>query len=438
VPVNDLTGLTTPGRAHADDLMRFVQASPTAFHAAAEAARRLSAAGFTELDLAAAWQPRAGGYYVLRGGTLIAWYLTDDALAEPSRRFRIVGSHTDSPHLRIKPRPDKGALGWRQLAVEIYGGPLLNSWLDRELGLAGRLVLRDGSEHLVNVDRPLMRVPQLAIHLDQEVGEGLRLDRQQHLTPVWGIGTPRDGELIEFLASVANLPAAEITGWDLMAYEHTPPAYLGRDEELFASPRLDNLLSSHANVSALISAVERGVPAGGAVPVAVAFDHEEIGSESDTGAASALLGAVLERIVLSRGGDPQDRTRAIADSVLLSSDVGHAVHPNYPERHDPDHHPLPNGGPILKVNASVKYATDARGRSVWTNACEAAGVPWQIFVSKNSMRCGSTIGPITAARLGVTTVDVGVALLSMHSARELGGTEDPGLLSRAMAAFFVG
>jgi aspartyl aminopeptidase len=418
--------------------MRFVQASPTAFHAAAEAARRLSAAGFTELDLGQRWTAASGGYYVRRGGTLIAWYLTDDALADPARRFRIVGTHTDSPHLRVKPSPDKGSAGWRQVGVEIYGGPLLNSWLDRELGLAGRLVLRDGSEHLVNVDRPLLRVPQLAIHLDHDVNDGLRLDRQLHLTPIWGLGTPREGEFVEFVATAANLPVTEVAGWDLMAYELTPPAYLGRDEELFASPRLDNLLSSHANVSALIAAVQAGVPAGAGVPVAVAFDHEEIGSESDTGAAGALLGSVLDRVVLSRGGDAQDRLLAIANGVLLSSDVGHAVHPNYPERHDPDHHPLPNGGPILKINSSVRYATDARGRAIWANACEAAGVPWQIFVGRNSIRCGSTIGPITAARLGITTVDVGVALLSMHSARELGGSADPGMLGRAMQAFFVG
>ncbi|MFP8959532.1 M18 family aminopeptidase [Streptomyces nanhaiensis] len=418
-------------RGHTDDLASFLTASPTPYHAVATAAERLEKAGFRRLAETDAWDGDSGGRYVLRGGAIIAWYVPGGAV--PATPFRIVGAHTDSPNLRVKPVPDTGAAGWRQIAVEIYGGTLLNTWLDRDLGLAGRLVLRDGSTRLVNADRPLLRVPQLAIHLDRQANEGLKLDRQRHMTPVWGLGEPREGDLVEFLAAEAGLEAADIAGWDLMVHSVEPPAYLGRDRELLAGPRMDNLLSVHAGTAALIAAAEAGdLPY---VPVLAAFDHEENGSQSDTGADGPLLGNVLERSVLARGGGPEDRARAYAGTVCLSSDTGHAVHPNYPERHEPGHHPMPNGGPILKVNVNQRYATDGTGRAVFAAACERAGVPWQSFVSNNAVPCGTTIGPITAARHGIATVDIGVAILSMHSARELCGADDPFLLANALTAF---
>jgi aspartyl aminopeptidase len=373
---------------------------------------------------------------VLRGGAIIAWYVPEGA--EPHTPYRIVGAHTDSPNLRVKPLPDTGAHGWRQVAVEIYGGPLMNSWLDRDLGLAGRLTLRDGSTRLVNVDRPLLRVPQLAIHLDRAVSaEGLKLDKQRHMQPIWGLGNDvRDGDLIAFLEEESGLGAGQVTGWDLMTHSVEAPAYLGRDKELVAGPRMDNLLSVHAGVAALTAV------AGGSelpyIPVLAAFDHEENGSQSDTGADGPLLGGILERSVFARGGSYEDRARAFAGTVCLSSDTGHAVHPNYAERHDPTHHPRVNGGPILKVNVNNRYATDGSGRAVWAAACEKAGVPFQSFVSNNSMPCGTTIGPITAARHGIKTVDIGVAILSMHSVRELCGADDPHLLANALVAFLEG
>ncbi|WP_093657757.1 M18 family aminopeptidase [Streptomyces radiopugnans] len=421
-------------RGHTDDLASFLTASPTPYHAVATAAERLEKAGFRRLAETDAWDGGVGGRYVLRGGAIIAWYVPEGAA--PATPFRIVGAHTDSPNLRVKPVPDTGAAGWRQIAVEIYGGTLLNTWLDRDLGLAGRLALRDGSTRLVNADRPLLRVPQLAIHLDRQANEGLKLDRQRHMTPIWGLGEPREGDLVEFLAAEAGLDAADIAGWDLMAHSVEPPAYLGRDRELLAGPRMDNLLSVHAGTAALIAAADAGdLPY---VPVLAAFDHEENGSQSDTGADGPLLGNVLERSVLARGGGPEDRARAYAGTVCLSSDTGHAVHPNYPERHEPGHHPMPNGGPILKVNVNQRYATDGTGRAVFAAACERAGVPWQSFVSNNAVPCGTTIGPITAARHGIATVDIGVAILSMHSARELCGADDPFLLANALTAFLEG
>jgi aspartyl aminopeptidase len=368
---------------------------------------------------------------VLEGGSLVAWRAP--ASVSATTPFRIVGAHTDSPNLRLKPRPDTGSAGWRQLAVEIYGGALLNSWLDRDLGLSGRVVLRSGEVRLVLVGRPLARVPQLAIHLDRDVNDrGLMLDRQLHLTPVWGVGAVKEGELRDVVATELGVAANDVAAWDLMLHDLTPPALLGAHRELLASARLDNLVSCWAAVTALTQPRP-----GNAVSVAVLFDHEEVGSGSTAGAAGPLLEHVLERVVLAHGGGRDDLLRALAGSACVSADMAHAVHPNYPERHEPAHRPLPNNGPVLKVNATQRYATNAVTAAMFTRACEAAGVPWQVFVSRNSMPCGSTIGPIAATRLGIPTVDVGCAQLSMHSARELCGAEDPALLVAALGAFLA-
>ncbi|NUR59968.1 MAG: M18 family aminopeptidase [Catenulispora sp.] len=426
-------------RAHTDDLLTFLAASPTPYHAVRNAAARLDAAGFRQLRQTAGWETAGpGGYYVIRGAALIAWHVPEGAA--PHAGFRVLGAHTDSPNLRVKPLPDTGVAGFRQVAVELYGGPLLNSWLDRDLGLAGRLVLRGGDATLVHVDRALMRVPQLAVHLDRGVNDtGLLLDKQQHLTPVWGLGPFEDGALLEFAAKEAGVAAADVLGWDLMLHDVTPPTYLGRDQEMIAAPRMDNLVSVHAGVQALIAATAGGGAYGPAAPIPVlaAIDHEETGSESDTGAGGPLLGTVLSRVVHSQlAGSSDDYARALAATVCMSSDMSHAVHPNYPERHEPGHRPRLNAGPALKINVNQRYATDGLGRAIWTDVCERAGIPSQYFVSKNSMPCGTTIGPITAAKLGVTTFDVGITSLSMHSARELGGADDPFLLASAATVFF--
>ncbi|MFJ4680715.1 MULTISPECIES: M18 family aminopeptidase [Kitasatospora] len=422
-------------RKHTDDLIAFLAASPSPYHAVASAAERLERVGFRRVNETDAWDGDGGGRYLVRGGALMAWYVPPNATA--ATPYRVVGTHTDSPNLRVKPVPDTSSAGWRQIAVEIYGGVPLNTWLDRDLGISGRLALRDGTTRLVHLDEPLLRVPQLAIHLDRGVNDGLKLDRQRHLTPIWGIGGTTEGALLEYVAGKAGLDAADVAGWDLMAHDVQPPAYLGRDRELLAGPRLDNQLSVHAATAALAAVAEAGADLP-CIPVLAAFDHEETGSESDTGAQSPLLGNVLERSCHARGGTLEDRARALAGTVCLSSDMGHAVHPNYSERHEPGHHPMPNGGPILKVNVNNRYATDGVGRAVFAAACEKAGVPWQSFVSNNAMPCGTTIGPITAARLGITTVDCGIAALSMHSARELCGAEDPHYLASAIKAFLEG
>lgn len=406
----------------AQDLAAFVTASPTPYHAVAEGVRRLRAAGFTEQVESAEFDTTPGGRYLVRDGTLLAW--RQHATPTP---LRIFAAHTDSPTLKVKPRPDTGAGGWRQIGVEIYGGALWNSWLDRDLGLAGRLALYDGSVVPISVDRPLLRVPQLAIHLDRQVNQGLELDAQRHMLPIWGLGQAREGDLVEFLAEEAGLDARDVAAHDLVVFDLTPPARIGRDRELLACPRLDNLASVHAGLDALVSST------GETTPVFVGFDHEEIGSGSATGAAGPLLETLLTH--LAGGFDVRDRT--FARSRCLSVDVTHAAHPNYLERHDPDHRSVPNGGPTLKVNANQRYATDAPGAAAWHRACRTAGVPTQVFVGKNTVPCGTTVGPITATRLGIRTVDIGIPVLSMHSARELCGVDDPAHLAAAGAAFLA-
>lgn len=414
-------------RRHIDDLAAFVQASPSSYHAAREAARRLEEAGFAPLDERERWDLAPGGrYVVVREGSVIAFALPADVTA--TTPFAIVGAHTDSPSFKLKPRPTtSGAGGWRQLGWEVYGGPLLNSWLDRELELAGRIVTVSGDEHLVRTG-PIARIPQLAIHLDRQVNDGLTLDKQRHTAPVWGLGEPESADILAVLAREAGVDAAEIGGFDIVAADTQPPRTFGADEALFASGRLDNLLSTHAGLTAIQRAEPRG-----SIAMFAAFDHEEIGSSSRTGAAGPYHEEVLTRILAAFGAQAEERARSFAASLHISSDVGHAVHPNYPERHDPANHPVAGGGPILKINANQRYATDAHGAAAWNAACSAAGVPAQEFVSNNQVPCGSTIGPISATRLGIRTVDVGVPILSMHSARELTAVVDPWFLSRAMA-----
>jgi aspartyl aminopeptidase len=427
-----------------DDLLAHLDSSRSPWHAVASAAARLDSSGFVRLELTDDWSgppvatlPPAA--YVVSGASLVAFRLADsaEATAPGPVPFRLVGAHTDSPCLRVKPRPDTGALGWRQLAVEVYGGVLLNSWLDRDLGVAGRVVLGDGTVVDVSIDDPVCRVPQLAIHLDREVNErGLVLDKQQHLTPVWGTGTAREGDFREWLATrLPDRPSAtEVAWWELCLFDRTPAARLGADASLIASGRLDNQVSCWAAVDALR---DMAAPSANHAVIAL-FDHEEVGSESTAGAAGPVLEQVLERITLGTGGSRSTHLAALAASACLSADNAHAVHPNYPERHEPGHRPIVNQGPAIKINSNQRYATSAQTARLLQAACEHAGVPWQVFVSRNNMPCGSTIGPITATRLGVPTVDVGVPQLSMHSARELCGGDDPGWLAAAARSWLAG
>ena len=431
-----MTGPTPDQRDAVERMLRFIDASPSPFHACEAAAHLLDAAGFERVDEHERWTGGVGGRYLVRGGSLVAWSVPDGAPADGS--FRIVGAHTDSPNLRIKPRPDTGRAGVRQLAVEVYGGALLNSWLDRDLGISGRLVVRSGGgteERLVRVDRPVLRVPQLAIHLDREITQqGLKLNPQQHLSPIWGLGDVEPGRFRSWIAAEARVEPSAVLGWDLMTHDLTMSSLIGEADELVSAPRLDNLCSSWAAIEGLVAAIDDPSPSA-PVPVVVLFDHEEVGSTSDRGADSALLPTVLERIVLAAGGGREDLLRALAGSVCLSADMAHATHPNYSDRHEPNHWIELNGGPVLKVNSNLRYASDGRSTATFALACDQAGVPMQQYAHRTDLPCGSTIGPLTAARLGIPTVDVGAPQLAMHSARELGGAADPAMYTAALAAF---
>lgn len=413
---------------HLDQLTDFVVASPTSYHAAEQVAARLRAAGFEALDPRRRWAGVSGRRFLIRDGAVVAWVAPDE-LADDAG-FRIVGTHTDSPGFKVKPGAPIHSVGWTQLGVEVYGGPLLNSWLDRDLGIAGRLVTLDGAVHLVRTG-PIARIPQLAIHLDRTANEALTLDRQAHTQPV--LAVELRGSLLDHLCELAGIARGRLASHDLFAFDTQRPAVIGLEREFLASARLDNLLSTHAALAAVDA-----LPPGRDIAVFAAFDHEEVGSDTATGAGGPLLQDVLERIAAGYGVD-LDGTRAMfARSSCISADCGHLVHPSYSALHDPVNRPLPNRGPLLKINATQRYATDAVGTAIWLRACADAGVASQPFVSNNAVPCGSTIGPITATRLGITTVDVGAGLLSMHSARELCGVEDPWHLARALRSYWAG
>lgn len=420
------------------DLCRFIDAAPSPFHACEEIASRLTAAGFRELDNTDRWTLEAGGWYTRSGGMLLAFWIPDGAPAHTP--FRIVGAHTDSPNLRVKPRPDKTVAGFRQVGVEVYGGVLLNSWLDRDLGLSGRVFLEDPAgtrEQLFLVDRPVMRVPQLAIHLDREVNaKGLLLNKQRHMAPIWSLEAEEQRDFKGFLASELDVDATEIIAWDAMVHDLTPSRRIGANEEMIAAPRLDNLASCFMATHALLDRLKTDPPKD-VIPVLSFFDHEEIGSQTQTGADGQGLADLTARIVAARGGDVQDLHRAKAASICVSADMAHATHPNYPEKHDPEHTLQLNAGPVIKINANQRYATNASTEAFFARACEQADVPHQRWVMRTDLACGSTIGPLTAAMTGIATVDVGISQLSMHSAREMCGTRDPAYMIRALTACFA-
>ena len=426
--------------AYTTALIDFVTASPTSYHAVAETASRLDAVGLSQADESRPWgagTPRRG--YVVRDGAIVAWILPERC--DERAGFRIVGAHTDSPALKLKPSAAMVRDGVQVLDVEVYGGPLLNSFLDRELGLAGRLVTRDGAVRLVRTG-PVARVAQVAPHLDRSVNDSLHLDRQAHLLPLWSLdddgARPDDPE--RYLCGLAGIDPDRLAFHDILTFPTEPPARFGRHGEFLASSRLDNLSSVHSALAALES-IARGTARDGETGdpiVLVANDHEEVGSQTRSGAGGPFLETVLGRLAGALGVDGDARAAMLARSVCVSADAGHAVHPGYPQLHDPAVRPALNRGPLIKINAQQRYATDAVGAAVWLRACAAAGVPVQSFVSSNAVPCGSTIGPITSTRLGITTVDVGQPLLSMHSQREMCGVADGPWMARAMRAFWLG
>jgi aspartyl aminopeptidase len=430
MPTPDST--PTDELALGDDLRAFVDAAPSPFHAVAELARRLRAAGFTELAEPDSWSLAPGGaHFVVRHGSLIAFRVGSAPLAEAG--MRLVGAHTDSPTFKVRPHSDVRQAGYRLVGVEPYGGGLWHTWLDRELTVAGRVALRGGSVALVRLPGAPLRLPSLAIHLDRGVRDGLKLDPQRELVPVWSRDLGAEPGLVEALADAAGVAAGEVVGSDLVLADTQPAATAGADGTWVAAPRLDDQACCHSGLTALI-----GAPAGARTQVLVCNDHEEVGSGSMSGARGSFLEDVVRRLVaITDAGDPQALPRALARSRLVSADMAHAVHPTRSDRHEPAHQPQLGGGPVLKVNANQAYATDAASSGWFAERCGEAGVPVQWFVTRADLPSGSTIGPLTATRLGIPTGDVGAPMLAMHSCRELASALDVPLMVGALTACFT-
>ena len=433
---------STATDAAANDLLAYIDASPTPYHAVRETSRRLLARGYRALDERESWDLKAGDkVFVTRGDTTLAAFHLGTAPVDRAG-FRLVGAHTDSPNLRIKPQPHTGKAGYHQLGVEVYGSPLFSTWMDRDLSLAGRVVVATNGQlahHLVDFRRPLLRIPNLAIHLNRGVNtEGVKLNAQEHLVPV--LALERSGPvdlkalLVEELARAqVRAEPQDILGYDLCLYDTQPSTRSGAFGEFLHAPRLDNLTSSHAGLSALLALDAPGEATRGVI----LYDHEECGSVSAQGAASPLLRELLERITFSRSDGKRDALhRALRHSFLVSADMAHAVHPNYASMHEPKHQPLLGGGPVIKSNANQSYATDGETWAWFALCCREVGVTPQNFVTRTDLGCGSTIGPISAGELGLRTVDVGSPMLSMHSIREMAAAADVAAMISVLRGFF--
>lgn len=414
------------------DLLKFLDHSPTAWHAVASIKERLDAAGFQELQESESWKiVRGGRYYVIRqGSSLCAFQVPSEGLV----RAHIMGSHTDSPSFKLKPQAEFVKEEMHMLGVEIYGSPLLSSWMNRDLGIAGKVFYLDQKgnkkEALVRLDDHPVVIPQLAIHLDRTVNDqGLSLNKQEHLSVLAALHATSLQDLLK-----KQLKAQTILSSDLFLFPVQAAAVIGLDKEMISSYRLDNLEGVHATLHALIGQKK---PHKEMLRCAVFWDHEEVGSESIQGASSTLLPHTLERIFLSFGLSREDYLRFIGRSLCVSVDLAHAVHPNYPEKHDARHQPLLGKGIVIKSNAQQRYATSAHSMAVIAELCLEHGIPFQHFVARNDMPCGTTIGPLTARATGISTVDIGCPQLSMHACREIISAQDHLHMCALLAAYLA-
>ncbi len=414
-----------------DELLEFLRRSPTPFHAVANMASELDASGFERLREADRWELETGGrYYTVRNGSsLIAFGLHGDLLTDG---MRMIGAHTDSPCLKIKPEPELTKHGYLQLGVEVYGGALLNPWFDRDLSIAGRVTYPNASgsltSTLIDFKRPVAVIPSLAIHLDREANQNRSVNEQKELPAVIAADGPQSFRnlLVKRLnEQYHDCGADEISDYELCLYDTQPAARIGLNREFITGARLDNLVSCYIGLRSLLDeSPER--PA-----LLICNDHEEVGSMSASGAQGTFLKSVLERICGSR----ETFLRAMDRSMLISVDNAHGIHPNFEDRHDKNHGPLLNAGPVIKINANQRYASNSETSGVFRYFCKRLGVPVQTFVMRSDLACGSTIGPLTAGELGVRTLDVGIPQFAMHSIRELCGSADVDYLYRALRGF---
>ena len=423
------------------NLLDFIEASPSPWHAVATRESHLQAFQFEKLEESAAWQLKAQGrYYVIRDDSSIIMFVMGlKPLLETG--FKIIGAHTDSPGLRIKPNATNAAEGLLRLGVEIYGGPILATFTDRDLGLAGRVSYKDEQGHivsqLVNFDRPLLRLPNLAIHMNRTVNEdGLKLHKQNELPLIlstWAEESLPQAYFSELLQQQSACPAERILSWDLAVSDTQKGAFWGANNEFYADGQLDNLASCHAALQALLT---ESVLNGDNSVVCAFFDHEEIGSTSCKGADGSFLEEVLQRISLMAEDIREGYARVLAKSFMISADMAHAYQPNFPWAYEPDHKVMVNKGPVIKINANQRYSTESISQAQFIDWCEQADVPYQTYAHRSDLACGSTIGPISSARLGIRSIDVGNPVWAMHSIRESAGVLDHGYMIRVMQQFF--
>jgi aspartyl aminopeptidase len=408
------------------DLLRFLDACPTSWHAVAEVKKKLQERGFVELKEEQKWDLQPGRrYFVTRNNSSVCAFVTP---LHPPHKIRLIASHTDSPSFKLKPQPEIRNRNMILLGVEVYGAPLLSSWLNRDLGLAGRVIFYNQNGQLecktVRLDESPLTIPQLAIHLDREVNEkGLQLKKQEHLNALAAFVDDSWDDSNDYLDTLLRkkLRCEKIVNFDLFLFPLEPASFLGYGEQMVAAYRIDNLASLHASLDALI---ENDEPLTDEIKMLVSWDNEEIGSGTAQGASSTFVPQAIERIALSFGLTREDYFRMLSQSLCVSVDLAHALNPNYGDKHDPNHPILAGKGVVLKTNAQYRYASDAFSSIALQVVAERNGMCLQKFVSRNDIPCGSTIGPIHATLCGMPTVDIGAAQLSMHSCRELMAVQD--------------
>ena len=430
---------STDSEAFNQGLLAFINASPTPFHATQEMVRQLTVAGFKALNEAEKWDLTAGqGYFVTRNASsIIAFIYAPEYLN--NKGLRMLGAHTDSPCLKVKPKPEMHRHGYFQLGVETYGGALLAPWFDRDLSIAGRVNYVDSQQQLhstlVDFQQPIAVIPSLAIHLNRDANTGNEINKQKHLPPILmqakqSADNKTNIDFRELLQQQMQQQGvsdiATVLDYELSLYDTQPAAIIGLQQEFIAAARLDNLLSCYMGLQALLTA-DKQTPA-----LLVCNDHEEVGSASACGAQGPMLEQCLQRMI----PDTEQRLRVLDSSLMISVDNAHGIHPNYADKHDEKHGPLLNHGPVIKVNANQRYATNSETSSYFKHLCQQCDIPVQVFVTRSDLGCGSTIGPITASEIGVKTLDIGLPTFAMHSVRELAGAKDTLALRHVLSAYY--
>lgn len=421
------------------ELIDFLYDSPSACHGVKATQKILNENGFIEIKESDKWDLKAKGkYYVVKNDSaLIAFEIGSGNIEETG--LRLIGAHTDVPGFRIKPNPQMISEGkYIKLNTEVYGGPILHTWFDRPLSIAGKVSLRGKSPlkpetRLVNINKPLLIIPSLAIHMNREVNEGFKINKQVDTIPLLGLineKLEKEDYLMNLLADELKVNKEDILNFELGLYEYEKGMLIGMNEELVSSGRFDDLWMVYAGIRALIDSSENE-----ATKVMICIDNEEIGSLTAEGANSTLLNNILERIAIGLGKNKEEYYRALANSIMISADLAHAVHPNLGSKHDPTNRPILEGGPVLKIAASGSYSTDSFNGAIFAGVCESAGVPFQKFVNRSDVRGGTTIGPVTAANLTIPVIDMGAPVLGMHSIRELASVKDNYYTIKAFTEF---